>query len=150
MLDIFTLEASSTSGKVPAWVSLTANESPCTKTPLSSLLVAAVALYAEKVQIASAARMYGRGNRIVVLGVNWLTFDFITDVYAKIWHCVVVYLIINNDFSALLMANYRSIQCFSCFPALDFRHKSRFFNDSKKESYAWIVYLCHKIGFTSA
>ena len=36
MLDIFTLEASSTSGKVPAWVSLTANESPCTKTPLLS------------------------------------------------------------------------------------------------------------------
>ena len=59
-----------------------------------------MALYAVNVQIASAARMCGRGNRIVVLGVNWLTFDFVTDVYAKIWHCVVVYLIINNDFSA--------------------------------------------------
>ena len=82
-----------------------------------------MALYAEKVQIASAARMCGKGNRIVVLGVNWLTFDFVTDVYAKIWHCVVVYLIINNDFSALLMANYRNILCFaaSLLQTLDIR-----------------------------
>lgn len=86
----------------------------------------------KKVQIASAARMCGRGNRIVVLGVNWLTFDFITDVYAKIWHCVVVYLIINNDFSALLMANYRSIQCFCCFPAPNYRHKSCFLTIAKR------------------
>ncbi len=74
-----------------------------------------MALYAEKVQIASAARMCGKGNRIVVLGVNWLTFDFVTDVYAKIWHCVVVCLIINNDISAQLMANYRNIWCFAAF-----------------------------------
>ncbi len=62
--------------------------------------------------------------------------------YAKIWHCVVVNLIINNDFSALLMANYRNIQCFCCFSAPDFRHKSEFFNDSGKECCAWIVYIC--------
>ena len=53
-----------------------------------------------------------------------------------------VNLIINNDFSALLMANYRSIQCFCCFSAPDFRHKSEFFNDSGKEYCAWIVYIC--------